>query len=359
MSQHDMNIANADGATVRADINNALAALAGMSSGATAPATTFPYQPWADTANDRLKIRNAANTAWIEALILSTGAPVVSSSTHGVQDFRLTLTSGVAVTTSDVTSASTLYCMPYIGKSIGLYSGSAWVLRQSNQFSIALSALTSGRPYDVFCYDNSGTPTLELTAWTNATTRATALAYQDGVLVKNGAATRRYLGTLYTTGTTTTEDSVANRYLYNYYNRAPRKLKAVDTTDNWTYTTNAYRQARASSANQINFVIGVSEDVVTAQAVHCARNTVAGVAFFSAIGLDSTTERAADCICGRAGAYSANNEAILTSSYNGFPGVGLHYLSLLEASSASGTTTWLGDDGGTNIQTGISGVILA
>lgn len=76
MSQHDMDLANAAGATFRADLNLALVALASQNSGATAPATTFAYMVWADTANDRLKIRNAANNAWIEVLVLSTGAPV-------------------------------------------------------------------------------------------------------------------------------------------------------------------------------------------------------------------------------------------------------------------------------------------
>jgi len=65
MSQHDMNIANASGATVRADINNALAALVSQSSGASSPTTTFAYQLWVDTDTGRLKIRDAANAAWI------------------------------------------------------------------------------------------------------------------------------------------------------------------------------------------------------------------------------------------------------------------------------------------------------
>lgn len=72
MSQHDMNIANSDGATVRADINTALQAIAENHSGATAPSTTFAFQWWADTANDLLKMRNAANSAWISILTMST-----------------------------------------------------------------------------------------------------------------------------------------------------------------------------------------------------------------------------------------------------------------------------------------------
>ena len=63
--QHDGVIANASGAAVRADLNNALAALITNSSGATSPATTYAFQFWADTTASQLKIRNAANDAWI------------------------------------------------------------------------------------------------------------------------------------------------------------------------------------------------------------------------------------------------------------------------------------------------------
>jgi len=65
MSQHDQVLANDTGANFRADANNALAALFGLSSGASAPSTTVAYQLWADTANGLLKMRNAANSAWI------------------------------------------------------------------------------------------------------------------------------------------------------------------------------------------------------------------------------------------------------------------------------------------------------
>lgn len=65
MSQHALNIANESGAAFRTDVNAALQALASNSSGASAPATTYAYQPWYDTTNGLLKIRNGANSAWI------------------------------------------------------------------------------------------------------------------------------------------------------------------------------------------------------------------------------------------------------------------------------------------------------
>jgi microcystin-dependent protein len=65
MSQHDFDLANQSAPEFRADANAAFQALASCSSGATAPATTYAYQLWADTANALLKQRNSANSAWV------------------------------------------------------------------------------------------------------------------------------------------------------------------------------------------------------------------------------------------------------------------------------------------------------
>lgn len=65
MAQHDLDIANGSGAAVRGDINDALEALVTLSSGASAPSTTFPYQWWVDETNNVVKQRNSANTQWI------------------------------------------------------------------------------------------------------------------------------------------------------------------------------------------------------------------------------------------------------------------------------------------------------
>ena len=74
MSTHDYVIANQTGANTRSDLNNAFSAIVSNNSSASEPATMYAYQWWADTANDLLKQRNAANSAWISILTLSTGA---------------------------------------------------------------------------------------------------------------------------------------------------------------------------------------------------------------------------------------------------------------------------------------------
>ena len=65
MATHDYVIANASGAAVRADLNNALAAIVTNNSSSSEPATKYAYQWWADTTAGQLKLRNAANDAWI------------------------------------------------------------------------------------------------------------------------------------------------------------------------------------------------------------------------------------------------------------------------------------------------------
>lgn len=109
MSQHDFNLANQSGAAFRGDANNALEALATLSSGASAPSTAFPYQWWADTTNGLLKQRNAANSAWIvrktlaETFVVSRG----SNSILGVADFARAFVA-TAVFTQTLTAAATL-----------------------------------------------------------------------------------------------------------------------------------------------------------------------------------------------------------------------------------------------------------
>ena len=65
MSQHDFNIANQSASSARADINNALVALASQSSGATEPSTTYANMPWYDTSTTTLKMRSESDDAWI------------------------------------------------------------------------------------------------------------------------------------------------------------------------------------------------------------------------------------------------------------------------------------------------------
>ena len=70
MAQHDFVISDQTFPATRSDLNNALQALASTSQGATAPSTTYAYQFWLDSNATPwlLKMRNAADDAWIEIM---------------------------------------------------------------------------------------------------------------------------------------------------------------------------------------------------------------------------------------------------------------------------------------------------
>lgn len=84
MSQHDFNIANQGYAALRADLNDALEALASCSSGTSAPSTTYDSQLWNDTTNHVLNIRNEADSAWIPLANLDQANAVVKNFIAGL-----------------------------------------------------------------------------------------------------------------------------------------------------------------------------------------------------------------------------------------------------------------------------------
>lgn len=66
MSQNDFVIDNQTAPNFRSDLNDALQALASLSSGSTAPSTTYANMLWYDTGNNILKMRSEADDAWID-----------------------------------------------------------------------------------------------------------------------------------------------------------------------------------------------------------------------------------------------------------------------------------------------------
>lgn len=278
----------------------------------------------------------------------------VDPATNG---FRLTLTSGTPVTTADATGATTIYLSPFTGDRIALYDGTAWALLASAEIPVALGTLTNGIGYDVFAYNNSGVLAGEVLAWTNATARATALVRTNGVLLKTGALTRRYVGSFYATSTTATADAEGQRFLFNADNRVPRRLFKHDNTDSWTYATAAFRSWNNSTANRVEVFRGLDEEPLA-----LTFNGHIGTAPTSnggsiGIGIDSTTVSTADAT-GNFGNISFST--IATVAYGNLPGLGYHYAQMLEYGSTN-TVTFLGDNGSTDrrVYSAIVGSCLA
>lgn len=263
----------------------------------------------------------------------------------GLCQGRLTLTSGTAVTTSDVTAAGTIYFTPYNGSRVALYDGTRWNLYTFSEISLALS-VSSGTNYDIFLYDNSGTLTLEATAWTNDTTRATAVVLQDGVYVKSGSTTRRYLGTIRGSGANTTEDSVTSRFVWNQYNRIRKKLKKIESTASWTYSSTTWRSFNNSTSNRVEVVCGLAGEWVSLQLSTIARWNGTGTVDNPCIGiaLDATNTNDSDTNEYGAG-FSSNFTFLITAKLLHATAIGYHFYQATErAYSGVGTVEFRGTE---------------
>lgn len=290
-------------------------------------------------------------------------SPVINTALYstkliaGICEGRLTLETGVPVSTSDQTGKTNIFFTPYKGTNIALYDGTTnWGLFPFTERTLALGTLTTDLPYDVFIYNNAGTITLEALAWTSKTARATALVQQDGVWSKTGALTRRYLGTFHTTATTTTEDSMTKRLLWNYYHRVRRPMLRFDTTDSWNYTTATFRQANGAVANQLAVVIGVAEVSVECHARGSATNA-SSCGISTAIGEDSTSTPTTGCIMDYTTITTAASHFTAKAMLTRLPAVGYHFYAWLERSDATGTTSWSGDSNVAFLQSGILGSV--
>lgn len=261
-------------------------------------------------------------------------------------DGRLTLTSGTPVTTSDVTAAGNVYFCPYKGNKVPHSNGSSTYHNTFSQITISLSGKTANTNQDIFVYDSNADgidDTGELVQWTNNTTRATSVTYSLGVPVKNGAVARTFVGTIRITGTTgQCEDSVANRFVWNNYNRVVRPMVSTSSASTWTYSTKTWRQMNGGTGSvQVSFITGLAEDAVSATTNNFSSHSNTNRQAYCGIGLDSTSTNVA--LTGQY--YYSNTSSTIgasQASYSGIPSIGAHTLYPLEAGNGSTTTTFYG-----------------
>jgi hypothetical protein len=288
-------------------------------------------------------------------------ANVINLVDPGVCEGRLTLTSGTAVTTADVTGATTVYFTPYKGDRVSVIdyhdtNFDHWITLSFSEISIALGTITSGLPYDVFCYNNSGTLALEKLAWTDGDTRATDLTLVNGVYVKTGDVTRRYLGTFYTTSTTQTEDSESKRLLFNYYNRVPKTLYKTDTTTSWTYATATWRSWNASDTNRVAVITGVNDQPISLKWEGFLSTGAGNLAYGMGVCEDGTTTSHADIIGGRWNASTASAQFGFGSLEAIPSSVGYRFYQIVENSLAGISVTVNGNTGSNNVFSGLNGI---
>ena len=270
---------------------------------------------------------------------------------------RLTLASGTPVTTSDQTAKTAVLYTPYIHNVCPVIENSTrLVMAVFPETSYNLGTITSGKNYDVFAWSSGGVFSLYVEAWTNDTTRAVSLVNHTsfGFLVHSTNTYLRYLGTLRTTSTTTTEDSKAKRFLWNMYNRVPREIRNYESTSSWSYGTSTWRAINNSTTNQVAFVNGLNESPVSVRATSQVTSSAGNTALVG-LNLDATTGAPPTPYIGQIGgggySFFAQSQTI---DYSDYAGLGYHYLQMMEY--GGGTNTFYGGPSGAGT---ISGTTIA
>lgn len=222
MSQNTLTIADGTGLQVLGYVNNALNTLVTQNSGSTEPTTTYAYMTWADTTTGLLKIRNAANTAWIEVGVMASnylglGKTTATNTWSAAQTFNsgtLKLagsTSGTATLNPPAAASTYTYTLPAAtGTLATLGLAQTWTVSQrgtvttDNDGSFAMTATNNFK-----C-----TPTANF-----ALTFTSITAGQSGfiLLVNTGGYTVTAAATTKVSANTLSTISTAGTYLLSYF----------------------------------------------------------------------------------------------------------------------------------------------
>jgi hypothetical protein len=322
---------------------------------------------------------------------------------QGICNGRLTLTSGTAVTTANVSGASNLYWTPYKGNQIGLSSGSSWSVINYSETTLALSGMVTNVLYDIFGYSNSGTLTLEKLEWksvvaSNSPTSGssktinlndtTGVVVNDLVTVKDGSSNEVAIVTTVTANTSIVVASLTNSYTTPtvYYNARATALVLQDGV--WSKTGALTRRylgtIRATAAtttedsdskrfvwnmdNRVDRFLKAFDTTDSWNYTTAAWRAANGSTTPGTARVDFVRGLAEDLVnawnmseINNVGTRAAvgirvdnvdNNDAIIygarqngkcMAQYSGYPGVGYHYLQATEYGTTS--TVFYGDDG--------------
>lgn len=283
---------------------------------------------------------------------------------------RVSLTSGVPVTESDVAGAANIFVMP-AGHNFTLISDGTNDLPKSySQLQITLDATNalSGKNYDIWMALSGSVvvvgygPDWSAGGGSNAMGGArgsgagsTAYVLTNGRPVNaNSITIRKDSGTTYTipagqanlvggfrcTANGLTEDSALNRLVWSTY-AVTRYGSAVDVTNNWSYSTASYRVANGNSANRVAVLAGLPGRLTRANVLAYATNSTSTVRPVTpGVGINSTTVNSAQ-VFSWADAVSATHNPC-SASYKGYSGATYFEAYPLERGNGTDTQTWYG-----------------
>jgi len=305
---------------------------------------------------------------------------------------RLTLAAATPVMTADVAGAVTVYYTPFASNSVLLNDGtgkfSPTVFAELSQTladtTKSPAATVANSNYDLFVWSDGGVMRLSRgPAWTSSTARGAGAGttqlikvgstYVNATAIANGPVAQRgtYVGTIRTNaanqvdwklGSTAAGGGESWLGVWNMSNRVRTGVAVRDSTFDWLVPPSAnFRPFNNSLTNRISFVIGISDDIVEAQAVSSWSNDAlptGNIVGRLSIGLDTTTTADATVLQGRGGVLGVAAKTLnttLIAAYRSTPGLGFHYLQAVEITEIASTADSKFGGGSYN-SAGISGV---
>lgn len=331
----------------------------------------------ATTGNAPPTLPTTSNTYWSLLSARGSDGTIVGPL---VPQGRLTLTSGVAVTTTDVSGQTTIYYTPCAGNRIPIHNGTDYINTVFAELSLPLDATTSHTNYheasqlfDCFVFIDGGTVRLGTgpkwatvgagTSGRGTGAGTTELEFFNGFNVNKNAITLRfgaaaentvsvparratYVGTFYTFGSGQAADTSTRRFLFNAYNQVFRTLEITEAAATWEYSTNSWRVTNNNGFNQVTVVAGLSGVGISLEAnsLFVSSTTEYRVAL-AGIGVNSSTANS-----GKSNRSLATNlfTANTNSTYRGYIGLGYNNFRWLEKGAGIDTQTWRGTNSGAN-----------
>lgn len=231
------------------------------------------------------------------------------------------------------TSATVLTLQRQNGSTLPVKTGGIWQARELPSAGITLGTggLSASTLYYVYCYDSSGTLTLEASA-----TAPTADS-DTGVQIKTADTSRTLVGMLYTNGSTQFADSATSRTVLSYYNRknlyGQNAFTAQRTTSSTTF-------AELNTEIRITFLTWADEAVVVGTIGTSSSNT-STTPVITGIGIDSAT--VASFSTGSFGGAGTASPLAAAMSAPTSLAVGNHYITVL-GKTATGIAAWESSD---------------
>jgi hypothetical protein len=297
--------------------------------------------------------------------------------------YRLTLSSGVALTTSDIAGATAIYLTPAGGSVLPIYDGTKWHGYFSGEVSIALDPTSghtgyhaAGSTFDCFAIDNGGTIQLATgPAWATVSSRGTGSGTTElenfggrwvnknalvnarfgsasGNTVAVAARCATYVGSFFATAAGQATDTRQSRLLYNACLPAKRSLFRIEPTANWSYGSAAYRVANGNLSNFVQFLVGLVGPTVDLQYSTLVQAGAANVQVQISIGIGVPTPDLEQSLA-TISAASAFLPMKLSKTHTP-AGLGPITYYMLESGGGTGAQSW----SGSNAYTYLSGSVV-